>query len=129
MAHRILVVDDEEDIRNLVAVMLKADGYQVVLASTGKDALQALEGEPIDLIVLDVMMPGMDGWEVCRQIKGNSRTKDIPVVFLTVRQQPLDRIIGTEVLHASGYIYKPFEREELLSTINECLTATAPPVI
>lgn len=128
MAHHILVVDDEEDIRNLVAVMLNADGYQVVLASTGKEALQALEGAPIDLIVLDVMMPGMDGWEVCRQIKGNARTKDIPVVFLTVRQQPLDRIIGTEVLHASGYIYKPFERDDLLTTVNDCLNVAAPPV-
>jgi len=128
MAHRILVVDDDEDIRNLVAVMLKAEGYQVVLASTGKEALETLEKELADLIVLDVMMPGLDGWEVCRQIKSNACTREIPVIFLTVRQQPLDRIIGTEVLHASGYIYKPFEREELISTIFDCLNTAAPPV-
>lgn len=123
MPHRILVVDDEEDVRNLVAMMLKAEGYQVVVAGTGKEALDLLEEEPPHLIVLDVMMPSMDGWEVCRQIKSNARTRDIPVVFLTVRQQPLDRIIGTEVLNASGYIHKPFEREELISTIDNCLNA------
>jgi len=128
MAHRILVVDDEDDIRNLVAVMLKTAGYQVVLADSGPEALQVLDQESFDLIVLDVMMPAMDGWEVCRQIKSKPRSKDIPVLFLTVRQQPLDRIIGMEVLHASGYVAKPFEREELLAAIANCLTPTSPPV-
>jgi len=127
MPYRILVVDDEEDIRNLVAVMLKTAGYQVVLAGNGQEAMQAMdEDHNFDLIVLDVMMPGMDGWEVCRQIKSNPRSKDIPVLFLTVRQQPLDKIIGMEVLHASGYIPKPFEREELLTAIRDCLNAVCP---
>jgi two-component system OmpR family response regulator len=128
MTHRILVVDDEEDIRNLVAVILKTAGYHVVLACSGQEALQVLDGNHFDLIVLDVMMPAMDGWEVCRQIKSKPGSKDIPVLFLTVRQQPLDKIIGMEVLHASGYISKPFERDELLAAITNCL-APAPPVI
>jgi len=121
MSHRVLVVDDELDIRNLLRVMISAAGYQVALAGTGQEALRALEQDQFDVVVLDVMMPGMDGWEVCRQIKSSSRLKDIPVIFLTVRQQPLDRIIGTEVLHASGYVAKPFERDELLDAINQCL--------
>jgi len=126
MAYRILVVDDEKDIRDLVALMLTTAGYQVVLAVNGQEALRVLEEDHnFDLIVLDVMMPGMDGWEVCRQIKSNPRSKDIPVLFLTVRQQPLDRIIGLEVLHASDYIPKPFEREALLSAINNRLAAAS----
>ena len=125
MAYRILVVDDEPDIRQLVALILESAGHEIMTVSSGKEALYSLEQDDYHLVILDIMMPEMDGWEVCRQIKGRSRTKDLPVVFLTVRGQPLDRVIGLEVVHADGYVTKPFERDQLLSTINCCLTCVA----
>ena len=127
MAHRILIVDDEPDIRQLVALILKSAGHATATVNSGKEALQILDGEDFDMVILDIMMPEMDGWEVCRQIKSRTRTKNLPVIFLTVRGQPLDRVIGLEVVHADGYVTKPFEREQLLATINSCLTPQASP--
>lgn len=125
MGYRILVVDDEPDIRQLVALILESAGHTVTTVSSGKEALGTLEQQDFELVILDIMMPEMDGWEVCRQIKGGTRTKDLPVVFLTVRGQPLDRVIGLEVVHADGYVTKPFERDHLLATINCCLSSHA----
>ena len=117
MAHRILVIDDEQDIRQLIALILDAAGYEVAQAASGIEGLEALERSDYDLVILDIMMPEMDGWEVCRQIKSRQRTKDLPVLILTVRSQPLDRVIGMEVVHANDYLTKPFERRELLETV------------
>ena len=125
MAHRVLVVDDEQDIRQLVALILEAAGYDVIQAASGMEALAALGRSSFELVILDIMMPEMDGWEVCRQIKSRPQTKDIPVLILTVRSQPLDRVIGLEVVHANSYLTKPFERKELLEAV-ERLVATSP---
>ena len=123
MTHRILVVDDEQDIRQLVALIAEASGYEVVQANNGMEGLQALERHEFDLLILDIMMPEMDGWEVCRHVKSRQRTKDIPVLILTVRSQPLDKVIGLEVVHADDYLTKPFERRELLDAIERLIGA------
>ncbi|HEY3415370.1 MAG TPA: response regulator [Armatimonadota bacterium] len=117
MAQRILVVDDEQDIRQVVALNLEAEGYEVAQAANGLEALEAIERDGFNLVILDIMMPEMDGWEVCRQIKSRQRTKDLPVLILTVRGQPLDRVIGLEVVHADDYLMKPFERLDLLEAV------------
>lgn len=122
MAHRILVVDDEQDIRQLITLILQSSGYEVLCASGGVEALTMLEQFEIDMVILDIMMPEMDGWEVCRHIKSRPRTKDLSVLILTVRSQPLDRVIGLEVVHADAYLTKPFERHELLGTVEQLLT-------
>ena len=121
MAHRILVVDDEQDIRQLVALIAEAAGYEVVQASNGMEGLQAIERHEFDLVILDIMMPEMDGWEVCRRMKSRQRMKDIPVLILTVRSQPLDKVIGLEVVHADDYLTKPFERFELLNALERLI--------
>lgn len=121
MNNRILVVDDDTDIRQLVALILAADGYNVIEAASGMEALVALEREHADLVILDVMMPEMDGWEVCRRLKNRQQTKDIPVLILTVRSQPLDKVIGLEVVQADAYLTKPFERQELLEAVHKLL--------
>jgi len=122
MAHRILVVDDEQDIRQLVALIAEAAGYEVVQANNGMEGLQAIERSEFDLVILDIMMPEMDGWEVCRRMKSRQRMKDIPVLILTVRSQPLDKVIGMEVVHADDYLTKPFERYELLDALERLIT-------
>lgn len=121
MAHRILVVDDERDIRQLIALILEAAHFEVLQAASGMEGLETLEREAFDLVILDIMMPEMDGWEVCRHIKSRQRTKDIPVIILTVRSQPLDRVIGLEVVQADDYLTKPFERRDLLETVERLI--------
>lgn len=123
MSHRILIVDDEQDIRQLIALIAEAAGYEVVQACNGMEGLQALEGDGFALVILDIMMPEMDGWEVCRHIKSHQRTKDIPVLILTVRSQPLDKVIGMEVVHADDYLTKPFERLELLEAMERLISS------
>jgi len=113
----IMVVDDERDIRNLLRQVLEHAGYQVQTAGNGREALEMLEQTRPDLVLLDIMMPEVDGWEVCRNIKTRQKTKDIPVILITVRSQPLDKVVGTEVVGADDYITKPFDLDDLLARV------------
>lgn len=117
---KILVVDDEPEILLLVKMMLERNGYDTSGAKNGDECLEKLSEKP-DLIVLDVMMPGDDGWEVCRKIKTNKKTKDIPVVLLTVRTSEKSRRKSIEYAKADAHINKPFEMAELLETVNKLL--------
>jgi len=113
---KILVVDDERHIVRLVQVNLERQGYQVVSAFDGREALKKVESERPDLIVLDVMMPHMDGFEVLKRLKSDDKTKDIPVVMLTAKAQDADVFRGW----ASGvdcYLTKPFNPIELLTFV------------
>jgi len=113
---KILVVDDERHIVRLVQVNVERSGYQVVTAFDGKEALKKVESEKPDLIVLDVMMPHMDGFEVLKRLKADDQTKDIPVVMLTAKAQDADVFRGW----ASGvdcYLTKPFNPIELLTFV------------
>lgn len=109
----ILIVDDNADNLKVVSNFLKAEGYNIALALNGENALKVLETNRFDLILLDVMMPGMDGYEVCRKIKENIKTKDIPVIFLTARIETDDIVKGFQI-GGVDYITKPFNRDELL---------------
>ena len=116
MSETILVVDDEEDIANLVAMNLAEEGYECHLAHRGDDAVDlAIKLRP-DLIVLDVMMPGVDGVEVCRQLRQDPRTTTTSIIMLTARTLPTDRIAGLEA-GADDYVDKPFDVEELLARV------------
>jgi len=113
---KILVVDDERHIVRLVQVNLEREGHQVVSAFDGKEALRKVESEKPDLIVLDVMMPHMDGFEVLKRLKSDDKTKDIPVVMLTAKAQDADVFRGW----ASGvdcYLTKPFNPVELMTFV------------
>ncbi|HET9331947.1 MAG TPA: response regulator, partial [Gemmatimonadota bacterium] len=110
---RILVVEDEPDLRSLLDRSLEGAGYRVVLAEDGIEALEKVAAEPLDLILLDIMIPHVDGIEVCRRLKRDERTARLPVIMLTARQEPLDRIVGLE-LGADDYITKPFNLRELV---------------
>ncbi|OFV70787.1 response regulator transcription factor [Acetobacterium wieringae] len=110
----ILVADDENDIRNLLKISLEENGYTVVTAENGKQAMEMIENRPIDLAILDVMMPILDGFNLLRKIR---ETSTIPVIFLTARTDEMDKILGLG-LGADDYLAKPFSIAELLARVS-----------
>jgi two-component system alkaline phosphatase synthesis response regulator PhoP len=119
MPSTILLVDDEKDILDLLKYNLEKEGYKVSTASNGKQALKLVQQKP-EIVVLDVMMPEMDGWEVCRAIRSNPETADIPVVFLTAKEGEIDEIVGLE-LGAADYITKPVRIRTFIARIKRLL--------
>lgn len=118
MGHRVLAVDDDPVIQRLLEVNLEMEGYEVRLASDGLQAVDAAKAFRPHVILLDVMMPNMDGWEACAQIKQDPELADTPVVFLSARAQDADIERGTE-LGAAAYITKPFDPIDLLDLVAE----------
>jgi two-component system, OmpR family, alkaline phosphatase synthesis response regulator PhoP len=123
MFSTILVVDDEKDILELLQYNLQKEGYRVLTADNGRSALK-LVGQKPDLVVLDVMMPEVDGWEVCRAIRKNPSTEMIPVIFLTARDSEIDEVVGLE-LGADDYIRKPVKMRTFLARVKRALRAPA----
>lgn len=122
MQATILVVDDEKDITDLLKYNLEKEGYRVLVAYNGSDALKLLIEQP-SLIILDVMMPEMDGWEVCRTIRQDPKNDRLPIIFLTARDSELDEVVGLE-LGATDYIAKPVRVRTLLARIKKALRTT-----
>jgi two-component system phosphate regulon response regulator PhoB len=117
---RILVVEDEPDLRSLLDRSLEGAGYKVLLAEDGIEALEKAMTEPLDLILLDLMIPHVDGIEVTRRLKRDERTARLPVIMLTAKQETVDRIVGLE-LGADDYITKPFNLRELVLRVGAVL--------
>ena len=117
---RILVVDDEEDILELVRFHLTREGYQLTLAATGEKALKKAKHETFDLIVLDLMLPGLDGLEVAKALKADARTKGVPIVMLTAKGEDADVVSGLEI-GADDYITKPFSPRVLTARVKAVL--------
>lgn len=117
MAKKILVIDDEPMILDSVSYSLKQEGYEVVTAKDGESGLKAATSEEVDLILLDLMLPGLDGLEICRTIR---KTSEIPIIMLTAKEGEIDRILGLE-LGADDYVTKPFSMRELLARIKTVL--------
>ena len=122
MASTILVVDDEKDILELLQYNLEKEGYRVLTADNGKSALKAAQKKP-DLIVLDVMMPELDGWEVCRAIRKTPATSEIPIIFLTARDSDVDEVVGLE-LGAEDYIRKPVKLRAFIARVKRVLRSS-----
>lgn len=120
MAKKILIVDDEKDLVETLTFRLEAAGFEVIPAYDGLEGLSKARKEKPDLILLDVMMPKMDGYQVCRLLKFSNDMKNIPIVMLTARGQDQDKITGQEV-GADVYITKPFDGAELVKKIKEVL--------
>ena len=114
---RILIVDDEPHIVELAKLYLERDGYQVSGVGTGKDALERLDSFKPDLVILDLMLPDIDGFEVCRQMRVRS---DVPILMLTARKEDIDKIVGLE-LGADDYATKPFNPRELVARVKAIL--------
>ncbi len=121
MADKILIVDDDREMVELIELFLRNAGYVTISAFSGEEALEKTFNEKPDLILLDIMMPRIDGWEVLRRIKNDPEARNIPVAFITARTQNIDKMIGLSVMKAAGYITKPFSKQELLSEVRRIL--------
>jgi len=120
MSQLIVVIEDEEDIRELIRYNLDKAGYRVLAAHSGEDGLELVVNSMPDLIVLDLMLPGIDGLEVCRQLKKEPKTKDIPIVMVTARGEEPDVVSGLE-LGAEDYVSKPFSPKVLAARVRTVL--------
>lgn len=117
---RILVVEDDKHISKLIKYNLEKGGYECLIAHTGEKSIDILKKDRVDLIILDIMLPGMDGLEVCRRVKELDNLKSLPIIMLTAKGEELDRIVGLE-LGADDYMVKPFSPRELLLRIKAIL--------
>ena len=118
--HKILVVDDEEDLLELVRYTLAKEGHSITCVDTGEKAVDSVQRKLPDLIVLDLMLPGIDGLEVCRRLKRDSRTRDVPIIMLTAKSEERDVITGLDG-GADDYITKPFSPRVLLARVKSLL--------
>ena len=123
---KILLVDDDPNIRQLVNLYLEKEGFEVMMADKGDEALKIFKATPPNLILLDVMLPGMDGWQVCREVR---KISNIPIIMLTAKDETFDKVLGLE-LGADDYVVKPFDMKELVARIKAVIrryqTADAP---
>jgi two-component system phosphate regulon response regulator PhoB len=110
---RVLIVDDDPDIQRLVSYNLSHSGFEVATANSGRKALDSIQRQPPDLIILDLMLPDIDGMEVCRTLRQRDSSKQIPIIMLTARGEEIDRVVGFE-LGADDYVSKPFSPRELV---------------
>ena len=125
MAAEVLVVEDEPDIRALIVHHLTRDGFRCRTAADGLEALAQLRASAPDLVVLDLMLPGMDGLEVCRRLRGDPATAALPIIMLTAKADEVDRVVGLE-LGADDYLAKPFSTKELVARVRAVLRRSRP---
>ena len=117
MKTKILLVDDDPNIRQLVRLYLEKEGFDVTEADRGDTALKEFKAAPPNLMLLDVMLPGMDGWQVCREVR---KVSNIPIIMLTAKDETFDKVLGLE-LGADDYVVKPFDTKELVARIKEVI--------
>ena len=118
----VIYIEDDLEMIDLVVMILERRGFVVKGAHGGRQGLDMVFAEPPDLILLDLMMPDIEGWEVFQQIKANETTSNIPVIVITARAQPIDRVLGIHVAKVEEYICKPFRPQELLDSIDRVMS-------
>jgi len=119
---RLAYIEDESEMIDLVRIILGRRGYIVLGANGGREGLELVRKELPDLVLLDLMMPDMDGWDVYHQIKSDELTRDIPVIVITAKAQNIDKVLGLRVAKVEDYIAKPFSPQELLDRIDIVLS-------
>ena len=119
----IMIVDDDRNIAELIRRLLEKEGYSTTLCGRGDEAVHAFMQETPDLVLLDIMLPGMDGWQVCRAMRQHS---PVPIIMLSAKDETLDKVLGLE-LGADDYITKPFDNTELIARVKAVLRRSAPP--
>ncbi len=119
---RLAYIEDEAEMIDLVRLILNRRGYTVLGANGGREGLDLVRKELPDLVLLDLMMPDMDGWDVYHQIKSEALTRDIPVIVITAKAQDIDKILGLRVAKVEDYISKPFSPQELIDRIEQVLS-------
>jgi two-component system response regulator VicR len=122
----ILCIEDEPEMIDLIRLILTRRGFEVKGANGGKEGLELIRKEKPDLVLLDLMMPDMDGWEVYQQMKADEATRDIPVIVVTAKAQSIDKVLGLHIAKVDDYIAKPFSPQELLSSVDTVLGLKKP---
>ncbi|MHB8625297.1 MAG: response regulator transcription factor [Aggregatilineales bacterium] len=120
---KVLHIDDKPEMIDLIRLILSKAGYEVTGALDGKNGLKAVETLMPDVVLLDLMMPDIDGWEVFRLIKANPKTSHIPVIVLTARAQSIDKVLGLHIAKVDDYITKPFNQAQVLDSLKRVLAA------
>ncbi len=118
---RILCIEDDQEMIDLIRLILGRRGYEIIGATGGIDGLQLMRQEPPDLVLLDLMMPDMDGWDVYQQMKADPGLQAIPVIVVTAKAQNIDRVLGLHIAKVDDYITKPFSPQELLASVEKLL--------
>jgi two-component system response regulator VicR len=118
---RLVYIEDEEEMIDLVRLILSRRGYEVMGANGGREGLDLVRRELPDLVLLDLMMPDMDGWDVYQQMKSEEKTREIPVIVVTAKAQSIDKVLGLHIAKVEDYISKPFSPQELLDSVEKVL--------
>jgi DNA-binding response OmpR family regulator len=121
ISKRIIYFEDDKDMVELVRIILGREGYQVEGIAEGQAGIKAVQQNSPDVILLDLMLPDMDGWEIFRQLKHDESTADIPVIVITAKAQSIDKVLGLEIAKVDDYISKPFRPNELVDRVEEVL--------
>jgi two-component system response regulator VicR len=124
-AKRILCIEDHPEMIELIRLILGRRGFEVDGAIGGREGLDALERNPPDLVLLDLMMPDVDGWEVYRQIRANTQLRKIPVIMVTAKAQEIDRVLGLHIAGVDDYVVKPFGPKQLIDSVERVLGIAA----
>ena len=120
-AKRVVYIEDEPEMIDLVKLILSRRGFEVIGANGGREGLEAIQRDKPDLVLLDLMMPDMDGWEVYQQMKASEESKRIPVIVVTAKAQSIDKVLGLHIAKVDDYITKPFGPQELLESVEKIL--------
>jgi two-component system response regulator VicR len=119
---KVVYIEDEEDMIDLVSLILGRKGFEVVGAIGGREGLHVVRQQSPDLVLLDLMMPDMDGWEVYQQMKADDATRNIPVIVITAKAQSIDKVLGLHIAKVDDYISKPFSPKELVDSIEKVIS-------
>lgn len=118
---KVIVIEDEQAMIQLIKLILEKEGFEVIGANGGAEGLDLITREKPNLVLLDLMMPGMNGWDVYQHMKADDHMKDIPVIVVTAKAQQIDKVLGLHIAKVQDYITKPFSPNELLDSINKVL--------
>jgi len=118
---KVVYVEDESEMIDLVRLILNRKGYEVIGANGGREGLDAIRQNLPDLVLLDLMMPDMDGWDVYQQMKSVEATRDIPVIVITAKAQSIDKVLGLHIAKVDDYISKPFSPQELVDSVEKVI--------
>jgi two-component system response regulator VicR len=121
----ILCVEDEPEMIDLIRMILARKGFEVLGAAGGVEGLRLIQSEHPDLVLLDLMMPDMDGWEVYQQMKADEKTRSIPVIVVTAKAQSVDKVLGLHIAKVDDYIAKPFSPQDLMASVERVLQKAA----
>ncbi len=122
MPKKIVYIEDDLEMTYLIKMILERKGYELISINDGLEGFEIIQKEKPDLVLLDLMMPNIDGWDIYHQIRSNENTNQIPVIVISAKAQPIDKVLGLQIAKVNNYISKPFRPNELLESIEKILS-------